>query len=66
MILNYYLSSKKLDVSVNIPSLAKRTSGLVGADIENIVNEAALKEAKENRTILSQNDFEYALEKVIM
>jgi cell division protease FtsH len=66
LILNYYLSSKKLDVSVNIPSLAKRTSGLVGADIENIVNEAALKEAKENRTILSQNDFEYALEKVIM
>ncbi|MEI7557729.1 MAG: hypothetical protein WCJ45_02585 [bacterium] len=49
-----------------MPSLAKRTSGLVGADIENIVNEAALKEAKENRSILAQNDFEYALEKVIM
>ena len=55
-----------MDKSVNVASLAKRTSGLVGADIENIVNEAALKEAKENRNILDQNDFEYALEKVIM
>ncbi len=62
----YYLKGKKLDESINVPSLAKRTSGLVGADIENIVNEAALKEAKENRSILDQNDFEYALEKVIM
>jgi len=66
LIFNYYLKGKKLDKSLNIPSLAKRTSGLVGADIENIVNEAALKEAKENRSILDQNDFEYALEKVIM
>ena len=66
LIFDYYLKGKKLDTSINIPSLAKRTSGLVGADIENIVNEAALKEAKENRSLLTQNDFEYALEKVIM
>jgi ATP-dependent Zn protease len=39
---------------------------LVGADIENIVNESSLKLAKENRTILEQKDFEYALEKVLM
>ncbi len=66
LIFDYYLKGKKLDASINVPSLAKRTSGLVGADIENIVNEAALKEAKENRSILDQKDFEYALEKVIM
>jgi len=66
LIFDYYLKGKKLNPDINIPSLAKRTSGLVGADIENIVNEAALKEAKENRSILDQNDFEYALEKVIM
>lgn len=66
LIFDYYLKGKKLDASINVPSLAKRTSGLVGADIENIVNEAALKEAKENRSVLDQNDFEYALEKVIM
>jgi cell division protease FtsH len=39
---------------------------LVGADIENIVNEASLKIAKENRTVIEVNDFEYALEKVLM
>lgn len=66
MIFDYYLKGKKTDTSVNIPSLAKRTSGLVWADIENIVNEAALKQAKEERKMLDQNDFEYALEKVIM
>jgi len=66
MIFEYYLKSKKIDTLVNVSSLAKRTSGLVGADIENIVNEAALKQAKENRPVLMYDDFEYALEKVIM
>ncbi len=65
-IFEYYLKGKKINKDVNISSLAKRTSGLVGADIENIVNEAALKQAKEERKTLEQNDFEYALEKVIM
>ncbi len=66
LIFEYYLKGKKMDKNVNISSLAKRTSGLVGADIENIVNEAALKQAKEDRKVLDQSDFEYALEKVIM
>lgn len=66
LIFQYYLKGKKLAKSIDIPSLAKRTIGLVGADIENIVNESALKEAKENRNALDQNDFEYALEKIIM
>jgi ATP-dependent zinc metalloprotease ftsH len=65
-IFNYYLKNKKLDQKVNIESLARRTSGLVGADIENIVNEATLQVAKDNREILTIQDFEYALEKVIM
>jgi ATP-dependent Zn protease len=39
---------------------------LVGADIENIVNEASLKLAKDGRAILEVEDFEYALEKVLM
>jgi len=65
-IYEYYLKKKKIDQKVRIESLAKRTSGLVGADIENIVNEASLKIAKENRTVLEVDDFEYALEKVLM
>lgn len=65
-IFNYYLKNKKIDKNINIESISKRTSGLVWADIENIVNEAALKIAKENRTKITNKDFEYALEKTIM
>ena len=65
-IFNYYLQKKTISEEVNIESLAKRTSGLVGADIENIVNEATLQVAKNNREILEKEDFEYALEKVVM
>ena len=66
LIFKYYLKTKRVDDKVNLDSLAKRTSGLVGADIENIVNEAALQVAKEDRNVLLVQDFEYALEKVIM
>lgn len=65
-IFNYYLKKKQISPKVNLKSLVKRTSGLVWADIENIVNEAALKIAKDWRTVLEPEDFEYALEKVIM
>ena len=65
-IFNYYLKNKQISPSVNLKSLTKRTSWLVGADIENIVNEASLKIAKDWRTVLEPADFEYALEKVIM
>ena len=65
-IFNYYLKKKELSPKVNLKSLVKRTSGLVWADIENIVNEAALRIAKDWRTVLEPEDFEYALEKVIM
>lgn len=66
LIFKYYLQKKNVDEAVHIESLAKRTSGLVGADIENIINEAALKVARDNRKKLLSTDFEYALEKVVM
>jgi len=65
-IFDYYLKDKKMDESVNLDSLIKRTSGLVWADIENIVNEAALKLAKEDKEVLTEKEFEYAIEKVLM
>lgn len=65
-IFTYYIKDKTIWADVSLESLAKRTSGLVGADIENIVNEATLQVAKSNREILEKNDFEYALEKVVM
>lgn len=66
LIFQYYIKHKKVDTKVSVDSLAKRTSGLVGADIENIVNEASLQVAKDNRAVLMPVDFEYALEKVVM
>ena len=66
LIFAYYLKKKNVDKGLSIESIAKRTSGMVGADIENIVNEAALKVAREDRKSLTTLDFEYALEKVLM
>ena len=65
-IFDYYLKDKKVDKSVNLDSLIKRTSWLVWADIENIVNEASLKLAKINKEVLTESEFEYAIEKVLM
>lgn len=65
-IFDYYLKDKKVDKNVNLDSLIKRTSGLVWADIENIVNEAALKLAKTDKDTLTETEFEYAIEKVLM
>lgn len=66
MIFQYYLKNKKTTKKISLESLAKRTSWLVWADIETIVNEASLKIAKENRNTIDWSDFEYALEKVLM
>ncbi|HUP02130.1 MAG TPA: AAA family ATPase [Gemmatimonadota bacterium] len=52
--------------SVNLRVLAKGTPGLSGADIENIVNEAALLAARNNRTEVTMGDFEDAKDKVMM
>ena len=66
MILAYHTGKTKLADDADLAIIARRTSGFVGADLENIVNEAALKVAKEWRTHLTMNDFEYALEKIVM
>lgn len=65
-IIDYYLKNKKIDSSVSVDVLAKRTSWFVGADIENMINEAALKIARDNRKKITAADLEFAFEKVIM
>lgn len=55
-----------LDRDVNLEVLAKGTPGLAGADIENIVNEAALLAAKRNANTVKMSDFEGAKDKVMM
>jgi ATP-dependent metalloprotease FtsH len=52
-IIKIHAVGKQLADDVDLDQLARRTSGFVGADLENIVNEAALKVAKENRSKLT-------------
>lgn len=55
-----------LDKNVNLEILAKGTPGLSGADIANLVNEAALLAARKNRNSVTMADFEEAKDKVMM
>lgn len=65
-ILKLHTKDKKLDKDIDLQTIAKRTSWFVGADLENIANEAAIKVAKDERKVLTNDDFEYALEKIVM
>jgi cell division protease FtsH len=51
---------------VNIDLLARQTPGFAGADLENLVNEAALLAARKNKDRVSMSDFEIAKDKVMM
>jgi cell division protease FtsH len=55
-----------LDKNVSLEVLAKGTPGLAGADIANLVNEAALLAARKNKDKVSMADFEEAKDKVMM
>lgn len=66
LMFEYYLNKKKIDSKINIDSIVNRSSGMAGADIENIVNEAALKTARDNRKKIVDADLNYAIEKVVM
>lgn len=66
LILEYHAKDKKMDKNIDMDSLARRTSTMVGADLANILNEAALKAAKDNRKKVMEKDLEYALEKIVM
>lgn len=64
-ILEIHVRGKPLASDVNLKTLAKATPGFVGADIENMVNEAAIKAAREEKTVIEQEDFEESIERVI-
>ena len=51
---------------VNLEAIAKGTPGMVGADLENIVNEAALLAARKKKRSVEMSDFEEAKDKVMM
>src|SRR5581483_594469 len=55
-----------LDETVDIPTLARATPGFSGADLENLVNEAALLAARSNKEKVDMTDFELSKDKVLM
>lgn len=64
-ILNIHAKTVKLDSSVEISKVARATPGFVGADLANVVNEAALLAVRAGRKKVQQVDFQKALEKIM-
>ncbi len=65
-IFKVHIRNIPLDKSVSLEVLAKGTPGLSGADIANLVNEAALLAARKNQNTVTMADFEEAKDKVMM
>ncbi len=65
-ILQVHSNNKKMDKKVHLRDIAKQTVGLVGADLENIMNEAAIFAAKRKHKAITQEDIVDALEKVTL
>ena len=64
-ILKVHARKVKLDESVDFASIARMASGASGAELANIVNEAALRAVRENRSYVTQADLEESIEVVI-
>jgi cell division protease FtsH len=65
-ILKVHAKNTPLDEDVKLSLIARSTPGFSGADLENLVNEAALHAAKNNRDKVKMDDFEFAKDKVMM
>ena len=63
-ILQVHSKEKPLGEDVDLARVAKTTSGFTGADLENLMNEAAILAAKENRSYIRQSDIDRAFVKV--
>ena len=64
-ILKVHVRGKPVATDIDLSILAKSTPGFVGADLENMVNEAAILAARQNKKQINQPDFEEAIERVI-
>jgi cell division protease FtsH len=65
MILKVHTKGKPLSPDVELAVLARSTPGFVGADLENLVNEAAILAARRNKKVIGQSELEEAIERVI-
>ncbi|MDE6241014.1 MAG: ATP-dependent zinc metalloprotease FtsH [Anaeroplasmataceae bacterium] len=65
-ILKVHARNKHLDSSIKLDEIAQRIPGFSGADIENLLNEAALLAARNNRKVIITTDIDEAIDRVIM
>ena len=64
-LLKVHAKGKRLDSSVNLKTIARATSGFTGADLSNLLNEAAILAAREDRPVLNMDDLNEAMMKII-
>jgi cell division protease FtsH len=64
-ILEVHVRGKPLASDIDLEVLARQTPGFVGADIENMVNEAAILAARRNKKVIGMEEFEEAIERVL-
>ena len=64
-ILNVHAKNKKLGSDVDLKALAKRVPGFTGADLKNLLNEAALLAARNDAESISMNDIDKSIDRVI-
>jgi cell division protease FtsH len=64
-ILEVHTRGKPLDPDVELDGIARQTAGLTGAELANICNEAAISAGRRDQDTITQDDFDYALDRVI-
>ena len=64
-ILKVHAKNKQLEPEVDLKTLAKRTPGFTGADLQNLLNEAALLAARNNKEKISMGDIDNSIDRVI-
>jgi cell division protease FtsH len=60
-----HIKGKPLDGHVDLETLSKQTAGFSGADLANLVNEAALLAARRNKNQISTSEFDESVERVV-
>jgi cell division protease FtsH len=65
-IIRIHVRGKPLAPDVDLSVIAKVTPGFVGADIENMVNEAAILAARKNKKSINDRDFQEAIERIVL
>jgi cell division protease FtsH len=64
-ILKVHTKGKPLDKNISVEEIARQSPGFSGADLANLVNEAAILSARRNRKVIGMNEFSEALERIV-